>query len=54
MQHTHKLYIPTGLPSKRGLGLGSFSIADQGIGRVWHVAPPMWLVSNFLVRPASS
>ena len=28
--------------------------ADQGLGGVRHVAPPTWLVSNFLVRPASS
>ena len=34
---------PTGLPSKRGPGLGSFSRADQGIGGVRHVAPPTWL-----------
>ena len=45
---------PTGLPSKRGPGLGSSSRADRGIGGVRHVAPPSWLVSNFLVRPASS
>ena len=45
---------PTGLPSKRGPGLGSFSRADRGIGGVRHVAPPTWLVSNFPVRPASS
>ena len=45
---------PRGLPSKRGPGLGSFSRADRGIGGVRHVAPPTWLVSNFLVRPASS
>ena len=45
---------PTGLPSKRGPGLGSFSRADRGIGGVRHVAPPTWLVSNFLVRPAPS
>ena len=45
---------PTGLPSKRGPGLGSFSRADRGIGVVRHVAPPTWLGSNFLVRPASS
>ena len=43
-----------GLPSKRGPGLGSFSRADRGIGGVRPVAPPTWLVSNFLVRPASS
>ena len=37
-----------------GPGLGSFSRADRGIGGVRNVAPPTWLVSNFLVRPASS
>ena len=31
-----------------------FSRADRGIGGVRPVAPPTWLVSNFLVRPASS
>ena len=41
-------------PAKRGPGLGSFSRADRGIGGVRPVAPPTWLVSNFLVRPASS
>ena len=41
-------------PLKRGPGLGSFSRADRGIGGVRPVAPPTWLVSNFLVRPASS
>ena len=45
---------PTGLPSKRGPDLGSFSRADRGIGGVWHVAPHTWLVSNFLVRQAPS
>ena len=40
--------------TKRGPGLGSFSRADRGIGPVRHVAPPTWLVSNLLVRPASS
>ena len=45
---------PTGLPSKRGPGFGCFSRADQGTGGDRHVAPPTWLVSNFLVRPASS
>ena len=40
------------LPSSTGLG--SFSRADRGIGGVRPVAPPTWLVSNFLVRPASS
>ena len=44
---------PTGLPSKRGLGLGSFSRADRGTGGIRHMAPPTWLLSNFLVRPAS-
>ena len=39
---------------KRGPGLGSYSRADRGIGGVRPVAPPTWLVSNFLVRPASS
>ena len=38
-QHTRGVPSATGLPSKRGPGL---------------VAPPTWLVSNFLVRPASS
>ena len=28
--------------------------SDRGIGGVRPVAPPTWLVSNFLVRPASS
>ena len=49
-----KSFQHTGLPSKRGTGLGSFSRADRGIGGVRPVAPPTWLVSNFLVRPASS
>ena len=40
--------------AKRGPGLGSFSRADRGIGGVRHVASNTWLVSNFLVRPASS
>ena len=39
---------------KRGPGLGSFSRADRGIEGVGDVAPPTWLVSIFLVRPASS
>ena len=39
---------------EEGLGPRSFSRADRGIGGVRHVAPPTWLVSNFLVRPASS
>ena len=34
--------------------LGQEHPADRGIGGVWHVAPPTWLVSNFPVRPASS
>ena len=37
-----------GVGSKRGPGLGSFSRADRGIGGVRPVAPPPWLVSNFL------
>ena len=45
---------PTGLPSKRGPGLGSFSKVYWVIGGVRHVAPHTCLVSNFLVRPASS
>ena len=32
----------TGLPSKRGPGLGSFSRADRGIGGVRHVAPQLY------------
>ena len=32
----------------------TFSRADRGTGGVRHVAPPTWLVSNLLVRPASS
>ena len=36
------------------INLVSFSRADRGIGGVRPVAPPTWLVSNFLVRPASS
>ena len=35
------------LQTKQG---GSFSRADRGIGGVRHVAPPTWLVSNFLVK----
>ena len=31
-----------------------FLVVDRGIGGVRPVAPPTWLVSNFLVRPASS
>ena len=30
-----------------------YSRADRGIGGVRHVAPPTWLVSNFLVRMLS-
>ena len=45
---------PTGLPSKRCPGLGFFSRADREIGVFRHVGPPTGLVSNFLVRPASS
>ena len=45
---------PTGLPSKRCPGIGFLSRADREIRVVRHVAPPTWLVSNFLVRPASS
>ena len=45
---------PTGLPSKRCPGIGFFSRADREIRVVWQVAPPTWLVSNFLVRPVSS
>ena len=44
---------PTGVPSKRGPCLGSFSRADRGIGGVRPVAPPTWLVSNFLVKGAA-
>ena len=45
---------PTGLPSKRCPGIGFLSRVDLDIGVVQHVAPPTWLFSNFLVRPASS
>ena len=31
-----------------------WKILNRGIGGVRPVAPPTWLVSNFLVRPASS
>ena len=34
--------------------IGFFSRAVRGIGVVRHVAPPTWLISNVLVRPASS
>ena len=43
-----------GQQKMRWLEGGSFSRADRGIGGVRPVAPPTWLVSNFLVRPASS
>ena len=45
------------LPAHLVLGLllgGGEGKADRGIGGVRPVAPPTWLVSNFLVRPASS
>ena len=42
---------PTGLPSKRGPGLGSFSRADRGLGGVRHVAPPTWLHRSDSLRP---
>ena len=45
---------PTGLPAKRCPRIGFFSRADREIEFVRHVAPPTWLVSNFLMRPASS
>ena len=45
---------PTGFPSKRFPGIRFLSTADREIGVVRHVAQPTWLVSNFLVRPASS
>ena len=45
---------PTGLPSKRCPGIGFLSRADRKIGVVRHVEPHTWLVSNFLLRPASS
>ena len=45
---------PTGLPSKRCPGIGLFSRVDRDIGVARDVAPPTWLVSNFLVRLASS
>ena len=41
-------------PSKRCPGIGLFSRVDRDIGVAWDVAPPTWLVSNFLVRLASS
>ena len=50
IQPSHPLSSPSPGPSKRGPGLGSFSRADRGIGGVRPVAPPTWLVSNFLVR----
>ena len=45
---------PTGLPSKRCPGIGLFSRVDRDIGVTRDVAPLTWLVSNFLVRLASS
>ena len=44
---------PTGLTSKRCPGIGVFSRAEGEIEALRHGAPPTWLVSNFLVRPAS-
>ena len=46
----HVVPSPKGLPSKTCPGIGFFSRADREIGVVRHVAPPTWLVSNFLVR----
>ena len=37
----------TGLHSKRCLGIGFLSRADQGIGVFWHVAPPTRLCLEF-------
>ena len=48
------VHSSTGLLSKRCPGIVFLLRADRGIGGVRHVAPPTWLVSNFLVRPASS
>ena len=45
---------PTGLPSKRCPCNGFFSRVDREIEVDRHVAPPPWLISNFLVRTASS
>ena len=45
---------PTGLPSKRCPCNGFFSRVDREIEVDRHVAPPRWLISNFLVRMASS
>ena len=39
---------------RRGYVIGFFSRADRGIGVVRRVAPPTWLISNVLVRLASS
>ena len=50
----HLVPSPTGLPSKRCPSIGFISRADREIEVVRHVAPPTWLISNFLVRPASS
>ena len=40
--------------SRQCPGIGFLYRADREIGVIRHVAPPTWLVSNFLVRPASS
>ena len=39
--------FPHRVASKRCPGIGFISRADREIGVVRHVAPPMWLVSNF-------
>ena len=39
---------------EEGPGIGFLSRVDREIGVVWHVARATWLISNFLVRPASS
>ena len=43
----------TGLPSKSVRASGSYE-ERTGIGVVQHLAPPTWLVSNFLMKLASS
>ena len=48
------VHSSTGLLSKRCAGIGFLSRADRKIRVVRHVAPHTWLVSNFLMRPASS
>ena len=50
----HVVNSSTGLPSKRCVGIGFFPRADREIGVVQDLAPPTWLVSNFLMKPASS